>query len=172
MRIPEWLGCQMTVALPGEQQPGLLQNRLRDGRMRLPVGAWLATTRCQASGTMNRCKETHPCSELAESLMVKQSEPTINLVTCPRRNALIRLAKRQASRRWYFGFTISPFVVSPGNSGYLTETLNVDYPEHGKPVHPQTKTRGMPFVRRADGWAGRRTKRKQRTPCNEAYRVD
>ncbi|HME54350.1 MAG TPA: hypothetical protein VKM55_19145 [Candidatus Lokiarchaeia archaeon] len=135
MRKQEWLDCQVTVAFLWEQQPGLFRNRLRDGRMRLPVGAWLATTRCQASGTMHRYRGTHPGCELAEFLMVNKCEPIINLVTPPRRNALIRLAKRQAGRRWYSLFTISPFVVPPGNSGYLKETQNVDHPEHGKPVH-------------------------------------
>nr|MDO8110789.1 hypothetical protein [Candidatus Sigynarchaeota archaeon] len=136
MWMQEWLGCQRTVALPWGQQPGLLQNRLRDGRLRLPVDAWLATTMCQASGTMYCSRGTHPFCRLAGSLMTNQSKLTINLVTSAWQNALICLAKRQAGRRCYSIFNISPSVVPPGNSECLKETMNVDHPEHGKPVHP------------------------------------
>jgi len=136
MRILEWLSCRETVALLRRMQPGLNKNRLRDGRMRLPVGAWSVTTRCQVSGTMHRQRETHTGCELAAILMANYSEPTINLVKYARRNALIRLAKRQAGRRWYSGLTTSPFDVPPGKGGCLKGSLNVSHVEHGKPVFP------------------------------------
>jgi hypothetical protein len=112
------------------------RNRLRDGRMRLPVGARLATTGCQVSGTMHRQRETHTGCELAEILMANNGEPTINLVKSARRNAVTRLAKRQAGRRWYWCLTISPFVAPPGKDGCLKESQKVGHAEHGKPVHP------------------------------------
>jgi hypothetical protein len=154
MRIQEWLNCQVTVALPWEQRPGLLQNRLRDGRMRLPMDAWLVTTRCQALGTMYCSRGTHPFCRLAESLMANQSKLTINLVTSAWRNALIRQAKRQAGRRCYSTFNISPFVVPPGNSECLKETMNVDHPEHGKPVNPHDKDAWY-AIRKEGGRVGR-----------------
>ena len=172
MRMQEWLGCQVTVALLLEQRPGLLRNRLRDGRLRLPVDAWLATTRCQASGTMYFSRGTHPVCRLAGSLKVNQRKPTINPVTPPWRNALIRHAKRQAGRRCYFTVNISPFVAPPGNSGYLKETQNVDHPEHGKPVGPHAwNVRGIPDVRTGDGPAGMRRWRKRMLSCNRADRA-
>jgi hypothetical protein len=157
---------------PLEMQPSLLRNRLRDGRKRLPVGAWLATTRYQASGTMHCCRETHSGCELAELLMVNKCEPTINLVMYPRRNALKRLSKGKRARRWYSCLAISPFVDPSGNSGYLKEALNVNHSGHGKPVGSHArKLCGIPDVRTGEGPAGIGWWRKRMLFCNRTDRA-
>jgi hypothetical protein len=136
MRKQRWLVCLMTAASLREMRPGLPRNRLRDGRMRLPVGARLATTGCQVSGTMHRQRETHTGCELAEILMANKRESTENPVTIPEAKCGdTPCQKGKAGRRWYSHLTISPFDVPPGECGCLKGSQNVSHVEHGKPVH-------------------------------------
>jgi len=100
--------------------------------------------------------------------MVNDREPAINPVSAQWRNVVIRHAKRHADSRWCLSITVFPFVVQPGDSGYLRELYNVNHAEHGKPY--ESHVSGILTVREGDGSEGRGCWKKRKLSGNKMDR--
>jgi hypothetical protein len=81
---------------------------------------------------------------------------------------LIRHAKKQAGRGWYFHVTNLPSIDPPGNNRCLKAALKVDHLKHGKPDHPHDEETW--YAVRKDG--GRVSRQRNQEEANAILQWD